>query len=583
MKRILLYGALISILMYNSKYTAAQSKEETLEWFKNAKFGMFIHWGAYAETGRNEWARANYNLTIEEYQKYIDRFNPVQFNPDDWLELAREAGMKYMVFTSKHHDGFCMFNSSLTDYSIMNNTYGKDIVGMLSASCKKHDMPLGLYYSIREWYHPDYIQPGTWAQRFEGLEKGPSSNPDSPDLDRYMEHVKGQLKELVTQYDPQIIWFDGTSQHTLEELHSWEISRYLKELKPGMLHNNRIFPKNIRVENPDVFFGDFLTPERSTPTSQLLKPDGTLAPWEACNATQFHAWGYNRYETQFHTIPNLIQTLVSVVSKGGNFLLNVGPKPDGTIRGEDVIRLKAIGEWLRINGESIYETEAGRFNLLPFYGKSTIKGNTLYVHVFEWPENQVLHLPGLKSEISQIYFLADRNRKITFKRSGNDVWVDLPQRPLCDAATVIVLELNGPVEIEKQDYLLPDPSGDIILPAHNAEITSIGTIKGYLEHDIVTNKTAFTNWKQPWTNINFNFTTAEEGMYNIILSGSEAGTGSRYLLTIGEKQLEGTLGSDDLAEIGSVYLQKGRHHLKLEFPEIKGAEAFRLEKIILKK
>jgi alpha-L-fucosidase len=581
MKIIIIFAGIFLNIFFVSINTHAQSKEQTLEWFRNAKFGMFIHWGTYAEIGRNEWARANYKMSIAEYQKYIDRFNPVSFNPDDWFELANDAGMKYMVFTSKHHDGFCMFDTKLTDYSIMKNNYGKDIVGMVKASSDKYNMPLGLYYSIREWHHPDYIQPGSWADRFEGLEKAPSKHPDSPNLNRYMEFVKGQLKELVTQYDPYVIWFDGTSQHTLEELGSYEISDYLKSLKPEMLHNNRIFPKNIRLDNPDTFFGDFLTPERSTPTSQLLKPDGTLAPWEACNATQFHAWGYNRYETQFHTVSGLIQTLASVVSKGGNLLLNVGPKPDGTIRGEDIIRLKAIGDWLKINGEAIYGTEAGHFNLLPFYGKSTVKDNMVYIHVFEWPEDKILRLPGLKSEIKKVYFLADKNKSVGYKRSGNDVLINLPDRPYCEAATVLALELNSPVDIEKQDYILPQPSGIIKLPVHNAEITSIGTIKGYLEHDIATNQTAFVNWKQIWTNINHKFIVEDAGNYTIKLVGSDPGVGSKYMLTINDEKIEGVLKSEDRVTVGNVTLNQGEHNIRLQFPEIKGAEAFRLKEIIL--
>ncbi len=583
MKSIIIYVGLFLSVFSFSKETHAQTKEQTMEWFRDVKFGMFVHWGAYAEIGRNEWARANYKMSIDEYQKYIDRFNPVTFNPDDWFELAQDAGMKYMVVTSKHHDGFCMFDTDLTNYSIINNAYGKDIIGMIKASSDKYDIPLGLYYSIREWYHPDYIQPGSWADRFEGLEKAPSKHADSPNLDRYMEYVKGQLKELVTQYDPYVIWFDGTSQHTLEEIHSYEISNYLKSLKPEMLHNNRIFPKNIRLDNPDKFFGDFLTPERSTPTSQLLKPDGTLAPWEACNATQFHAWGYNQYETQFHTVTGLIQTLVSVVSKGGNLLLNVGPKPDGTIRGEDIVRLQAIGDWLKVNGEAIYGTEAGHFNLLPFYGKSTVKDNVIYIHAFEWPDDQILRLPGIKSDINKVYFLADKNKSVRYERSGNDVLIHLPERPLSESATVVALELNGAVDIEKQDYILPETPGLIRMPVHNAEITSIGTIKGYLEHDVATNKTAFINWKQIWTNINYYFTAEEEGDYQIKLIGSDPGIDSRYVVTVNGKKIEGRLGSENIVAVGTVYLTPGNHHIKLEFPEIKGAEAFRLKEIVLEK
>jgi alpha-L-fucosidase len=561
----------------------AQTKEQTMEWFQNAKFGMFIHWGAYSEIGRNEWARANYKMTLPEYQMYIDRFNPVTFNPDEWLELAKNAGMKYLVFTSKHHDGFCMFDTKLTDYSIMNNKFGKDILGLLNDGCKRYNMPLGIYYSIREWHHPDYIQPGTWAERFEGLQKGSSKHKDSPKLDRYLDYVKGQLKELVNQYDPEIIWFDGTSQHTNEELRSHEISDYVHNLKSGLIHNNRIFPKNEREKYKNTFFGDFLTPERSTPTSQLLKPDGTLAPWEACNATQFNAWGYNRYETEFHTVTALIQTLVSVVSKGGNFLLNVGPQPDGKIREEDVIRLKAMGQWLQVNGESIYETSPGLFNLLPFYGKSTTKGNTVYVHVFGWPRDQILQLPGLKSEIRKAYLLADKGELLQHRRSGSDVFISLPEIPPCQSATVLALELKDPVDIEPQDYIAPESSHLIKMPVHNAEIASIATVKGFLEHDMATHRTAFINWKQIWTNINYKFTTAEEGNYQIKLIGSRPGVGSAYEVTINEKKIEGVLGASDIVSVGTINLRPGRHHIKLQFKEIKGAEAFRLEEIILEK
>src|SRR5690554_2408105 len=583
MKKIKLFVLIVLVVLSTWKETSAQSKDETLEWFQNAKFGLFIHWGAYAEIGRNEWARANYKMSIDEYQKYIDRFNPVKYNPDEWVKLAQEAGMKYMIFTSKHHDGFSMFDTKLSDYSIMNNTYGKDIAGMLAEACKNNDMPFGFYYSIREWYHPDYIQPGTWADRFEGLEKAPSPFADAPKLERYLDHAKGQLKELVTQYDPTIIWFDGTSQHTIEELGSYEFSEYLKQLKPELIHNNRIFPKNERQKYTDRFMGDFLTPERSTPTSQLLKPDGTLAPWEACNATQFNAWGYNRYETQFHTVTELIQALVSVVSKGGNLLLNVGPKPDGTIRGEDIIRLKAMGEWLNVNGESIYDTKPGLFNLLPFYGKSTLKDNVLYVHTFEWPDDLILRLPGVKSEIQKVYFLADKSLPVNYERSGDDVLIHLPERALDENATVIALEFNETPEVEPQNHIFPNADGSVSMPVHNTEIISIATIKGFLEHDIATDKTAFINWKQIWTTLNFDFVTTEDANYQVQLVGSEPGVGSKYIVTVNDQIIEGELGSDDIVNIGTVKLLPGEHHIKLEFKEIKGAEAFRLQEIFLQK
>ena len=322
---ILAIMAIVTVLMVASPApeqpssagsTSAAPASDRLQWFRDAKFGLFIHWGVYSMIGREEWARQILQIPLSEYQYYADNFNPVDFNPAEWAALAKEAGVRYIIITSKHHDGFCMFDSAYTDYDIGHAKYGKDILGMLSAACKTAGVPLGFYYSIMDWHHPDYLPRREW-------EKDRSTK--GADLNRYMEYAMNQVKELVTRYDPAVLWFDGQWEHTAKEQRTDEIEKMLLTLKPSILINDRL-PGH----------GDFGTPENYVPATGIRNADGTPRLWEACYTMNWNGWGYNRYETEFHSASQLIRQLIEIVSKGGNLLLNVGPaaerKDPGRVR-----------------------------------------------------------------------------------------------------------------------------------------------------------------------------------------------------------------------------------------------------------
>ena len=330
--------------------------------------------------GREEWARQILQIPLREYQYYADNFNPVDFDPDEWAALAKDAGVKYVIITSKHHDGFSIFDSAYTDYDVMHAKYGKDILGPLAASMKKAGVPLGFYYSIMDWHHPDYLPRRGWEK--DRTTKG-------ADFGRYMDFATNQIKELVTRYDPAVMWFDGEWEHSNEEQRAFAIGQMLLEMKPSLLINDRLFKR-------EPGHGDFGTPENYVPATGLHNPDGTPRLWEACYTMNWNGWGYNRYETEFHSSSQLIRQLVEIVSKGGNLLLNVGPQPDGRIQADFAARLRRIGEWLKTNGEAIYGTTASPFERLPFFGRATVKGSTLYIHVMGWPGTRRIRLPGLQ-------------------------------------------------------------------------------------------------------------------------------------------------------------------------------------------
>ena len=481
-------------------------------WFRDAKFGLFIHWGVYSMIGREEWARQILQIPLAEYQTYADDFNPLKFDADAWVALAKEAGVKYIVITSKHHDGFCLFDSALTDYDAAKAKFGRDILAELSAACKKAGMPLGFYYSIMDWHHPDYLPRRDWEK---------NRSVKGADFKRYMDYAIGQVEELVKKYDPAVLWFDGEWEHTNEEQRAEEIGKRLLALKPSILINDRLFK---RLPG----YGDFGTPENFVPATGVRNDDGTERLWEACYTMNFNGWGYNRYETEFHSAPQLIRQLVEIASKGGNLLLNIGPRPDGAIQPEFEARLRRMGEWLRANGESVYGTTASVFAKLPFFGRTTVKGNRLYVHVFGWPADRKLRLPGLKTAPKKATLLAAPDRKLDIRRSGADVIIALPERAPDPDDTVVVVDLQGPPEVDAY-RLLPGKDGTIDLPVVLAEIQSEMGQRAYLDYFYRT--TMLANWQ----NVNdypvWEFETAKPGTYEIrasyaSMSGADRRTSS---------------------------------------------------------
>ena len=423
--------------------TAEAAPADRTAWFREAKFGMFIHWGPYSLAGvEASWPIMRPTpgtITEPEYRQLYKRFNPVKFDPAAWVRLAKAAGQRYMVFTSKHHDGFCMFDSDYTDYKITRTPYGKDIVAELAAACKEAGMPLGFYYSPPDMNHPafrDTSRPS--AENWRG-------QPERPEWPLYLEYMRLQLSELLRRYgDVAVLWFDG-----LGEQRKYDGRRFhelIRTRQPATLVNNRIGPD-----------GDFATPEQfipkaiptknartrlagledsSTPAPSAVPAPAEFQPWETC-MTINQTWAYNANDRDFKSSAQLIRMLVEVASKGGNFLLNVGPAPDGTIQPEFQERLLAIGEWLKANGEAIYGTTYGPVQNLPF-GRMTAKPGRLYVHVFDWPSTGNLEVAGLKTGVVSARVLAT-GTTLRFQQQRGRLLLQVPVA--APDAAVTVLEL----------------------------------------------------------------------------------------------------------------------------------------------
>jgi alpha-L-fucosidase len=544
-------------------------KNERTQWFQDAKFGLFIHWGVYSMLGREEWVRQLCQIPLPEYQYYVDHFNPTLYNPDEWVRLAKEAGVKYIVITSKHHDGFCLFDSKYTDYDIMRSEYGKDALGMLVEACRKQQMPLGFYYSIMDWSHPDYLPRRPWE----------TDRPTrDADLNRYMDYAINQLQELMTKYDPAILWFDGEWEHSNEDQRAKEIGEMLLKMKPNLLINDRLFKR-------EPGFGDFGTPENFVPATGIRNPDGSPRLWEACTTMNFNGWGYNRYETEFHSASQLIRQLIEIASKGGNLLLNVGPMPDGTIQPEFAARLKRMGEWLSENGEAIYETTASVFEKLPFFGRCTVKGNKLYVHVMGWPEDKRILLPGLKTFLKKVYLLKNE-RTLDFRRTRRGIVISLPDRAPDPDATVVVVELQNPPEITPYE-IRPTAGGRIELPVYLADLQSEMGQRAYLDHFY--RVTMLTNWQNVNDYPSWEFFVEKTGTYEVQASyASMWGGKSTLSVEIDDLEIPGTTQNSPSVyfpktfTLGTVDLKEGKHALRFKIKSIANNQALRLEKVVLK-
>jgi alpha-L-fucosidase len=406
-------------------------RDARMAWWREAKFGMFIHWGVYAVPagtykdkridGIGEWIMLSAKIPVTEYKAFAKRFNPVKYDPDAWAALAKEAGMKYIVITSKHHDGFALFDSAVTDWDVMDATpYKKDLIAALATAARKQGLKFGCYYSqAQDWNHPGgakagYPDGGGW----DDLHKG--------SFDAYLKKIAiPQVREVLTKIQPDILWWDTAVLMTPERaapLHA------LIALKPGLITNNRLGGR---------YRGDTETPEQEIPDTGFKDRD-----WETC-MTMNDTWGYKSYDQNWKSTQELIRNLADIVSKGGNYLLNVGPTSEGLIPEESVKRLKEVGAWMKVNGEAIYGTTASPFGK-PAYGRITAKPGKLYVHVFDWPKDGKLELAGMESKVTKAYLLADPEKKAltvtTAAAAPQTVQIAVPAQAPDPNVSVIVLE-----------------------------------------------------------------------------------------------------------------------------------------------
>ncbi|MGD0261111.1 MAG: alpha-L-fucosidase [Verrucomicrobiota bacterium] len=477
MKASLLLLAL-SLLLASVVAQAAESAAERAQrmaWFRDARFGLFIHWGLYSvpagewngQTNYGEWFLEETKLPVSQYEKFAAQFNPVKFNAQDWVRLAKDAGMKYIVITSKHHDGFGLFRSDQTDWCIKSTPFQRNPLKELADACRAAGLKLCFYYSIMDWHHPDWGTRRAWNDKASG----------TPDMDHYTAYMKAQLKELLTRYGPiGILWFDGEWEKPWTHERGVDLYNYVRALQPNIIINNRVGKARTGMEGMDQGaerIGDYGTPEQQIPATGF----GPGVDWESCMTMNNH-WGYNKHDQNWKSSTTLIRNLIDCASKGGNYLLNIGPTAEGVFPDACIERLEDIGKWMKVNSQAICGTQASPFESLPWgrctqkklpaasavtgfrqnaawpfadlHGTSAAGQTRLYFFVYDWPTNCQLVIPGLANKPLRA-FLLDGRQPLQFTAANNSVCITVPAAAPDKAASVIALDLQGAPQIVKPD------------------------------------------------------------------------------------------------------------------------------------
>jgi len=477
-------------------------KGDIHKWWREARFGMFIHWGLYAVPaglwkgkeipGIGEWIMYRAQIPVKEYEKLTERFNPKRFNADEWAQLAKDAGMKYLVITSKHHDGFAMFASKADPYNIVSATpYKKDPMKDLARACRKRGIRLCFYYSQDQDWHEPEATGNTWDWP-KKTKRG---------FAEYLEtKVKPQLTELLTNYGPLgLIWFD--TPHQISRAQSLDLKKFVHKLQPDCLVSGRV--------GNDV--GDY----GSMGDNQI--PSGRVKGYWETPATMNDTWAFKKNDKNWKSTKTLLYLLVDLASKGVNYLLNVGPTAGGIIPAASVKRLREIGEWMQTNGEGIYGTEANPFPFELEWGRITQKPGKLYLFFYQWPGRSFM-LSGVKNRVNKVYLLADKRQSISFEqiRSTKDkryeINLSLPARKPDRHVSVVVLEIEGKARVDSS--LVQQNSGNVYLPAHMASIQNpkSGSQIGLDPSGIV------TGWTRKQGKLVWEFMLRNPGAYAVQLS-----------------------------------------------------------------
>jgi alpha-L-fucosidase len=526
---------------------------ERIQWFQHDKLGMFIHWGPYSALAGEwkgqhspvgdeaEWIMQRFNIPVAEYRERARQFNPVHFDAEAWVALAKAAGMKYLVVTAKHHDGFAMYASKVTKYNIVDWTpFHRDPLKELAEACKRAGIRFCVYYSHREdWDHPD------------GYGNNWDYDRSKKDFARYLEEKsKPQLRELLSNYGPLgLVWFDrgmDTPQHTREFVD------IVRELQPRCLINGRVGNYGMDL------MGDYQD------MNDNGMPSGGLQEYWETPQTLNTTWGYSRFDQQWKTPGDVIHRMVEIVSKGGNYLLNIGPMGDGTIPAPSVATLRKVGEWVRANGESIYGTSASPLPEQP-WGRITVKGDKLYLHVFSWPGDGVLRVPGLKNGLLAAYALAAPAGKLTIGRANENVAVTLPAKPVSEYDSVIVLQLDGAPKVDPP--VITQGSDSPFELDYQRAVTSGKAVKRFNRDG----KFHIAKWTGPNDAITWHLLVSQAGQYQVRIrySARKESSAAKYAVTVGGQTLTGAvvetgegyqyqtfdLGAVKLAKAGSYIVQ----------------------------
>jgi alpha-L-fucosidase len=499
--------------------TPAQ-RDARMKWWREARFGMFIHWGVYSVPagtykgkqidGIGEWIMNHGKIPMADYQAYAKEFNPVKYNADEWVKLAKDAGMKYIVITSKHHDGFAMFDSKASDWNIVKaSPFGRDPLQELAAACRKHGVKLGFYYSqAQDWNNGGSAAGGKWDKAQEHS------------MDEYIDKVAvPQMKELLSNYGefPAVLWWDTPTDMNQERAD--KLIATLK-LQPGIIHNNRLGGR---------YKGDTETPEQFIPATGYPGRD-----WETC-MTMNDTWGFKSYDDHWKSTETLIRNLVDIASKGGNYLLNVGPTSEGLIPAPSVERLKEIGQWMQVNGVAIYDTTASPFKRLP-WGRCTKKteagGTTLYLHVFNWPKDGKLVVPGLKNTITSAKLLAT-GAKLSTASSADGVIVNVPASAPSPVSSTVVLQIEGAPEVLPV-AIMQESDGSVRLMASEADLHG-----GEIRYESGDGRDNLGYWTNPDDTASWTFQVDRPGKFQITADLASLGQG-RFEIVVGDQKLSGT-------------------------------------------
>jgi alpha-L-fucosidase len=505
-----------------------------LQWFRDARFGMFIHWGLYSNpagvwkgkptTFFGEWIMQRARIPVKEYELLAKDFNPVKFNADEWVQIAKDAGMKYIVITAKHHDGFAMYHSTSSKYNIIDATpFGRDPMKELATACEKFGIKLCFYYSHDDDWHEPNADGNNWD--FHGKR----------DFSIFFEgKVKPQVKELLTNYGPiYCMWFDNPSMINREQ--AQELVDLVHGLQPNCLVNGRV----------GFGLGDY-----AIPTDNQVETDNPEQIWEA-TVTMNDTYGYRKDDNNWKSVSTLICQLVRCASRNGNYLLNVGPTGEGLIPQPSIDRLRAVGKWMKVNGESIYSTKGSPFPYNLEWSMITTRPGKIYVHVFNWP-GEILEIHGIKSRVKRAYLLADPSTSLKIKQKSDkkhnlySVILNVPSEAPDENDSVVVLEFDPDSEIEVFKGLIQQPDGTTTLDPLLAILNKIAS-KSSLRID---NRGYAINWTNAEDSINWDFSMFSKGEYELQVITAPANRminfqeGRKILVDLNGKKVEFALNND---------------------------------------
>jgi alpha-L-fucosidase len=553
-------------------------KDARMAWFREARFGMFIHWGLYSVPGGEwggekdygEWLMEEAHVPASEYEKLIGKFNPVKFDANAWVKTAKDAGASYIVITTKHHDGFAMFPTKMTSYGLQSTPFGKagrDPMKELAQACREQGIRLCFYHSIMDWHSPDYEPRRKWNDTATG----------TPDMDRYEAYLKGELKEILSNYGPiGILWFDGEWEGSWNGVRGQRIYDYVRSLQPDIIVNNRV--GKARDANGQEL-GDYGTPEQHIPATGF----GPGVDWESCMTLNGH-WGYNKADSHWKSSVQLVRNLIECSSKGGNFLLNVGPTGEGEIPAASVERMEEIGHWMDRNAESIRGTTASPFAKLR-WGRATTKGKTLYLQVYDWPADGVLHVP-MRGKIEKAELLAAPGTVATVGSDEAGATLTFPTGLTADpASTVVKVSVDGDV---LPITLLPgqDASGTLRLEADDAVLGS-----GPAQLERINGAATIGYWTDTASAPTWTAQLDRPGTFivELRLAADKGSGGSTFELSCGDQTLTGTVpdtGSWDkfvTLNIGSMTLKTpGKATFKLTPKTKPGLAVMNLQSVVLR-